>query len=147
MVSERLFQRFYPNLRLSELGLASAAAFYGWVRQYTNPQTVMLNLAAGGPGPRHKIRVFKGEVARVTGADVDPEAMSNPELDEACLITPDGRLPFADEAFDLVLSDWVVEHVAEPVGFLREVARVLRRGGSFFLRAPISIITSGFSPA
>lgn len=136
MISERLFQRFYPDLDLAELGLASAAAFYGWVRQYTNPQTRMLNLGAGGPAPRHKIRVFKGEVARVTGADVDPEVISNPELDEACVITPDGRLPFADEAFDLVLSDWVVEHVAEPIPFLREVARVLREGGSFFLRTP-----------
>jgi SAM-dependent methyltransferase len=80
--------------------------------------------------------VFKGEVARVAGADIDPEIMRNPELDDAHLITPEGQLPFADESFDLVLSDWVVEHVAEPARFLSEVARVLRQGGSFFLRTP-----------
>jgi len=136
MVSERVFQRFYPSVPLAKRGLASAAAFYGWVRQHTNPQTVMLNLGAGGPAPRDQIRVFKGEVARVAGADIDPEVVSNPELDDAHLITPAGQLPFADETFDLVLSDWVVEHVAEPARFLAEVARVLREGGSFFLRTP-----------
>jgi SAM-dependent methyltransferase len=136
MVSQRVFRYFYPNLRLENRGLASAGAFYGWVRQYTNPQTVMLNLGAGGPAPRGKIRVFKGEVARVSGADIDPEVMSNPELDDAHVITPGGKLPFADGTFDLILSDWVVEHIGEPARFLSEVVRVLRDGGSFFFRTP-----------
>jgi SAM-dependent methyltransferase len=144
MVSEGVFQRVYPDFRLEDRGLASAAAFYKWVRQYTNSQTVMLNLGAGGPTPRAKIRVFKGEVARVAGADIDPEVMSNPELDDAHLITPNGQLPFGDKTFDVVLSDWVVEHVSEPASFLREVARVLREGGSFFLRTPNKLHYVGF---
>jgi hypothetical protein len=49
MVSEQLFTRFYPHFRFADPGLASAAAFYDWVRQYTNAQTIMLNLGAGGP--------------------------------------------------------------------------------------------------
>jgi SAM-dependent methyltransferase len=93
-------------------------------------------LALVAPAPRDKIRVFKGEVARVAGADIDPEVMSNPELDDAHLISSDGQLPFDDNSFDVVLSDWVVEHVAEPVRFLSEVARVLREGGSFLFRTP-----------
>ncbi|HJU10574.1 MAG TPA: class I SAM-dependent methyltransferase [Candidatus Binataceae bacterium] len=136
MVSEQVFQRFYPDLRLANRGLASATAFYGWVRQYTNRNTIMLNLGAGGPAHRDKIRVFRGEVARIVGADIDPEVLKNPELDEAQVITPGSRLPFADKTFDLVLSDWVVEHVAEPGQFLGEVLRVLHSGGSFFLRTP-----------
>jgi SAM-dependent methyltransferase len=136
MVSQRVVQRFYPEYGLKNLGLASAAAFYGWIRQFTNPRTVMLNLGAGGPTPRDKIRVFKNEVARVAGADIDPEVIHNPELDDAHLIAPSGELPFANETFDLVLSDWVVEHVADPHQFLSEVRRVLRKGGAFFFRTP-----------
>jgi SAM-dependent methyltransferase len=136
MISEEIFQRFYPNFQLAERWFAGAAAFYGWLRRYTNPRTVMLNLGAGGPAARHRIKVFKGEVARVAGADIDPEVVDNPELDDAHVITPGGPLPFANESFDLVLSDWVVEHVAEPGPFLSEVARVLRPGGSYFLRTP-----------
>jgi SAM-dependent methyltransferase len=136
MVSDRVFQHFYPNCRLSQRGLPAAEAFYDWVRQHTSPQTVMLNLGAGGPAPRGKIKKFKGEVARVVGVDIDPEVVNNPELDDAHVIGPEGQLPFPDQSFDLVLSDWVVEHVAEPVRFLREIGRVLREGGSMFLRTP-----------
>ena len=136
MVSREVFRRFYPNALFEDCTLESARAFYGWVRQYANRDTEMLNLGAGGPAPRHRIRVFRGQVARVAGADIDPEVTRNPELDDAHIIEPDGHLPFADQSFDLVLSDWVVEHVADVPQFLNEVRRVLREGGSFFFRAP-----------
>ncbi len=46
----------------------------------------------------------------------------------------DGQtLPFRGEAFDLVLSHAVIEHVADAERYLRECARVLRRGGSMYL--------------
>src|SRR5260370_7286328 len=101
MVSERVFQRFYPDLKLEKRSLGGAAAFYDWVRQYTNPRTVMLNLGAGGPAPRDKIRVFKGEVARVAGADIDPEAVHNPAFDVAHVINGNADLPSAADIFDM----------------------------------------------
>src|SRR5437588_5205691 len=136
MISNRIIQHFYPDVGIQTLSLLSAGAFYGWVRQSTTAQTVMLNLGAGGPAPRDKIRVFKGEVARVAGADIDPEVLHNPELDDAQIIPSSGKLPFGDETFDLVLSDWVVEHIADPFQFLSEVRRILKPDGSFFFRTP-----------
>jgi ubiquinone/menaquinone biosynthesis C-methylase UbiE len=56
-------------------------------------------------------------------------------LDEAHIIDGD-RLPFGEKTFDIVLSDWVVEHIEKPPVFLREVRRVLKEGGSFFFRTP-----------
>lgn len=41
------------------------------------------------------------------------------------------RLPFRARAFDHVITNAVLEHVADPVGAVREVARVLRAGGQF----------------
>ena len=43
-------------------------------------------------------------------------------------------LPFADSSFDAVISNSILHHLPEPVGPLREMARVSRRGGILFVR-------------
>jgi SAM-dependent methyltransferase len=49
-------------------------------------------------------------------------------------VSPDPvALPFADGAFDTVLSCGVLEHVEDPDGSLEEIRRVLRPGGTFYV--------------
>lgn len=129
MVPQRVFQYFYPDDSHD-----GTSQFYGWIREYLGPHTCLLNLGAG-PATRNPKRIFQGQVARVVGADVDPIVLENPELDHACVIV-DGRLPLDDETFDLVVSDFVLEHVERPAEFLAEAHRVLRPGGSLFFRTP-----------
>ncbi|HEX9711437.1 MAG TPA: class I SAM-dependent methyltransferase, partial [Actinomycetota bacterium] len=43
------------------------------------------------------------------------------------------RLPLADARIDVVVSKQVLEHVPEPIATLREIARVLRPGGTVLL--------------
>ncbi|MBI5502665.1 MAG: methyltransferase domain-containing protein [Deltaproteobacteria bacterium] len=47
------------------------------------------------------------------------------------------RLPVEDGSFDVVLCTEVLEHVPDPEGAVRELARVLRHGGTLLLTAPL----------
>jgi SAM-dependent methyltransferase len=56
----------------------------------------------------------------------------------------DGQaLPFRDDAFDTVFSHAVIEHVANPLVYLREIRRVLKPGGWVFLQTAPYLAPSG----
>jgi len=43
-------------------------------------------------------------------------------------------LPYADAAFDAVISNSIIHHIPEPRSAFREMVRVLRPGGALFIR-------------
>jgi 2-polyprenyl-3-methyl-5-hydroxy-6-metoxy-1,4-benzoquinol methylase len=52
-------------------------------------------------------------------------------------------LPFVTGHFDTVFSHSVIEHVADPLAYLREMRRVLRSGGMVFLQTAPYLSPSG----
>jgi SAM-dependent methyltransferase len=52
-------------------------------------------------------------------------------------------LPFGDNSFDLVLSHSVIEHVANPLAYLKEARRVLAPGGHMLLQTAPYLSPSG----
>jgi len=106
--------------------------FYGGLMQGIDaPRAVVLNVGAG-PTPTTGRRL-RGSVARLIGVDPDPIVLQNEDLDEA-FVNDGVHLPFPDGYFDAAYSDWTVEHVHNPVPFLREIWRVLKPGASFWFR-------------
>lgn len=75
------------------------------------------------------------------GVDVDPDPLRvgvasgvlAGEHAPSLILAPPYVLPFRDAAFDLVLCEEVLEHVAEPERLLGEIARVLAPGGRALL--------------
>jgi SAM-dependent methyltransferase len=130
--SERLVGRLYGGPRYN-----GTLVFYDEVRRHLTPESRVLNLGAG-PATGSSIRTLRGEVAEVVGADIDPCVLSNSEMDRAVLIK-DGLLPLEDAYFDLIVSDYVFEHVEDPIQFLGEASRVLKPGGSLMFRTPNAI--------
>lgn len=81
---------------------------------------------------------LKGRVRRVVGADVDDAVLSNPTVDETVLLEPGKALPFDDGSFDLIVADYVLEHIPadQAPGVAAELSRVLRPGGWIAARTP-----------
>ncbi|MHB8143275.1 MAG: class I SAM-dependent methyltransferase [Thermoleophilia bacterium] len=72
---------------------------------------------------------------RKTVIGVDSGADKNPYMDEQH-VADLAALPFPDNTFDIIVSEWVAEHVAEPVKVFAEFSRVLRDGGHVVLLTP-----------
>lgn len=88
---------------------------------------------------------FAPVAARVVGVDVSPGAIEaarqrasdgRPEF----VLTSGFELPFPGDSFDLVTSFQVLEHVPDPLAYLREIARVARPGGTVILATPNAAI-------
>src|SRR5262245_36604056 len=91
--------------------------------------------AGCGPGGNG---AWLGEHGRVVGVDLAPEALAfvrrrRPLVPVRASIE---ALPFADSSFDVVVGVTVVYTVADDVGAVRELARVLRPGGALLLLEP-----------
>jgi len=84
---------------------------------------------------------FAEEARRVVGIDLAPRfadaghrIAAERGLGNLAFARADGQaLPFPDAAFDMVLSHAVIEHVADAALYLRELARVLKPGGTMYL--------------
>lgn len=121
----------------------TTTAFYSRINALIRPDYTVLDLGAGRGGQlegvetyRKSLATLRGKVARLHGCDVDDAVLSNPFLDEAVVFDPKGPLPYADGMFDLVYSDWVIEHLDDPARFVAELARILKHGGWFCARTP-----------
>ena len=118
-------------------------AFYTRVNALIGPEDTVLDVGCGrgqrheDPNPyRRGLSQFRGRCARVLGIDVDTAGEENPLLDEFRLITDLAHWPVEDASVDVIVSDFVLEHIQDPDAYFREVNRVLRPGGYFCARTP-----------
>jgi len=88
-----------------------------------------------GAGPSNATSRYLATLGELHGLDPDPEVIRNDSLTSASLLTS-SRFPFEDESFDACVSNYVLEHVADPRAHLSEVKRVLLPGGAYVIRTP-----------
>lgn len=120
--------------------------FYSRVNALLDEKSEVLDFGAGRgawtdvplPAWSRHLRSFHERVQRVVGVDVDEAVLDNPALAAADVVPPGAPLPYDDASFDLVLADYVLEHVRaeDAPGVAREVLRVLRPGGWLAARTP-----------
>lgn len=109
------------------------ALFRSWIERRLRPDSHVLDVGAGAGIVGHMN--FRGRVSRICGVDLDSRVLENPFLDEGKIASAE-TIPYPDEAFDVVFSDNVLEHLSDPLTVFREVQRVLKPGGVFLVKTP-----------
>lgn len=142
-----LDQKYYFNKHGWKDGTTE---YHEMLSRYTpSKEAVVLELGSG-PENRSSTHVAS-RVSYLDGLDIDKRVLGNPALRKAFVY--DGRefpKEIADESYDLVVADYVMEHVEHPRVMLSEIHRALRPGGHFIFRTPniyhyVSLI-SRFTP-
>jgi SAM-dependent methyltransferase len=87
-----------------------------------------------GCGRRSRLSTHRDRIAQLVGVDIDASACAgNRELDTVVVADLCGRLPFPSDSFDVVYSNFVIEHLAAPAAAFAEWRRLLRSGGGLIL--------------
>lgn len=87
-----------------------------------------------GTGSGHIAHELARVVGHVTSIDVVDEREEHEGYDHV-LLTGD-RLPFDDGAFDIIVSNHVIEHTRDQAVHVQEILRLLKPGGICYLATP-----------
>lgn len=138
-------ENFYPEVRSTGYtSVDGTIEFYGRVNALLYKDMHVLDFGAGRGAwfeddqcaYRKALRLLKGKVHKVSGCDLDSAVANNRSLDEAFILTLGQHLPIDDSSIDVIVADYVFEHVDDPEWLSREFHRVLKQGGWICARTP-----------
>jgi SAM-dependent methyltransferase len=117
--------------------------FFGRVSALLKPSFTVLDLGAGRGAwfytdqceYRRSLRTIKGRVREFICADIHEVVLTNPTSDKNILIK-DSRIPLEDSSVDLIVCDYVLEHVLDVNSLKNEISRLLKPNGYFCARTP-----------
>jgi SAM-dependent methyltransferase len=123
--------------------LDGTVEFYGRIRSILRSDSIVADVGAGRAmwhsidvSPvRRELRDIRPHVAEFIGLDVDSAVLDN-KVTSRNLIIKEGVLPLPDASVDVIIADYVLEHIHSPRSFAAEIDRVLKPGGYFCARTP-----------
>jgi 2-polyprenyl-3-methyl-5-hydroxy-6-metoxy-1,4-benzoquinol methylase len=130
-------ERFDPAAMHGSLLEAEHLARYWWASRFVADKRVL----DAGCGTAYGTEILAGAGAsEVVGVDIDPgvveAARQRGGVDVSFEVADARELPFANEAFDMVVCFEVIEHVEDPESILDELRRVLGADGLLAVSSP-----------
>lgn len=97
-----------------------------------------ISLLDVGCSAGHFLHSLKGKVRTRVGLELSREEVSfiRRNLDFPVYNVPIGEAPIREGLFDVITSLQVLEHVEDPVGFLQNIRKHLKKSGTLYLELP-----------
>jgi len=134
LFDEEYFRRRRRRLVFNRRLLFLRQAFWNRVIKDSDGRRTILDLGCG-EGLFLSYAVRAGY--RAFGADISALALETAKETGVPVVLCDATaVPFGDETFEIVTCFDVLEHLRDPSVALREIGRVLRRGGLFVMSTP-----------
>ena len=117
---------------------------YSRINALITPQSTVIDIGAGRGERFHnetsqfilELCRLQGKVKKIIGIDVDDNILEHPCLDERYIVPFGAQLPVENETANLIVAEWVLEHVEDATRFVSEIDRVLKPGGWFCAITP-----------
>ena len=104
------------------------------LKKNINPNSIILDAGCGEGGMFAESKLNKkGKRKLLIG--VDSNIKRNPYLDKKFVADLE-RLPFNNETFDIIVCEWVIEHLQNPYLVFEEFLRVLKTDGVLIFITP-----------
>lgn len=96
-----------------------------------------ITLVDTGCGDGGKIKSYLKFCSKIVGLDTSIEDLKKAQKVGIDVINGDAQnLPFSNDAFEIVTSFHVIEHLKDDLNHLREIFRILKRGGGLIIVTP-----------
>ena len=128
---ESFLRRYNKKIVNSYKNRKSLSDFYwSMINKVLAPKSMVLDIGAGRKG---MLSLFSERGITSIGLDMSYEDLQANEFLSLRVCGDAQELPFKAGSFDLVVSQWVLEHLPFPDLFIQEASRVLKHKGFFLL--------------
>ena len=120
--------------------------FYARVNSLINKDLVVLDYGAGRGGWendkckfRKDIRDLRGKAKKLYASDIDEAVLLNKNVDQS-LLMKGNKVDVKDNFFDIVIADYVLEHIKILTNLLKKLIGYLNQEEGFVLEHRISFL-------
>lgn len=107
--------------------------FRKYLKNYINNESIILDAGCGDNG---MISEFKSLPKSIIGIDINENLLSKNNIVNKKIISSLEHIPLESNSIDIVISEFVLEHLQNPILAFKEIFRVLKPKGTFIFITP-----------
>lgn len=121
---QQIFARWYPNFR------NAGEQYHDLIAAVVSQDTALIDV---GCGRMSLAETAIHTVRRSVGVDLSLNDLQQNTTVHQRVLADAGNLPFASASFDVLVSQWTVEHLQDPQSVFNEMSRIVRPGSQLIL--------------